>query len=108
MGRPSGVAESFEALAARKPAAPEEITAFSINFRLDIGVIFPRAYNGGAERQRLVFVPKTGCHGLNRRDANKPQRKTTVRDLRCAESKQDALLSPALSSALREDRESAP
>src|SRR4051794_12415105 len=39
MGRPSGVAESFEALAARKPAAPETITAFSINFRLDIGVI---------------------------------------------------------------------
>ncbi|HXT24689.1 MAG TPA: hypothetical protein VN749_07650 [Candidatus Eisenbacteria bacterium] len=39
MGRPSGAAERFEALAARKPAAPEEITAFSINFRLDIGVI---------------------------------------------------------------------
>src|ERR1043166_1611309 len=37
MGRPSGVAERFEALAARKPA--EEITVFSINCRLEIGVI---------------------------------------------------------------------
>jgi hypothetical protein len=39
IGRPSGAAERFEALAARKPAAPEEITAFSTNFRLDIGVM---------------------------------------------------------------------
>ena len=31
--------ESFEALAARKPAAPEDTIALSINFRLDIGVI---------------------------------------------------------------------
>jgi hypothetical protein len=39
MGNPNGVAARFALLAARIPAAPEEMAAFSINFRLDIGVI---------------------------------------------------------------------
>jgi len=39
MGKPSGVAERFETPAARKPTALEVINVFSINVRLEMGVI---------------------------------------------------------------------
>src|SRR3954464_8602466 len=39
IGSPSGAAETFEAPAARTPAAAAEIIAFSMNSRLEIGAI---------------------------------------------------------------------
>src|SRR3954468_14286078 len=39
IGSPSGAAETFEAPAARTPAAPAKITAFSMNSRLEIGAM---------------------------------------------------------------------
>jgi hypothetical protein len=39
IGKPSGVAESLAVPAAARAAAPEPTTTFSINFRLEIGVI---------------------------------------------------------------------
>src|SRR5262249_10649256 len=56
MGRPSGVAESFEALAARIPAAPEEMIAFFMNSRLDMGVINICCAGRSAQPRRWIAV----------------------------------------------------